>query len=108
MNDRSDEAQVKVAFVRNGGKTMKLFVSVLCTNARNAKRAVVNVLSCNTENSMETYIPGGFSSMFFSIRMDNCFVTSHNKSFDVWQIGASSCNSNTLTNQMQQFYKFIT
>jgi hypothetical protein len=65
INDRSDEAQVKVAFVRNGGKTTKLFVSVLCTNARNAKRAVVNVLSCNTENSMETYIPGGFSSMFF-------------------------------------------
>jgi hypothetical protein len=63
INDRTDEAQVKVAFVRNGGKMTKLFVSVLCTNARNAKRAVVNVLSCNTENSTETYIPGGFSSM---------------------------------------------
>jgi len=28
--------------------------------------------------------------------------------FDGWQVRASPYNSNKLTNQMQQFYKFIT
>ena len=31
INDKTDEAQVKVTFVRDEGKATKLFLSVLCT-----------------------------------------------------------------------------
>lgn len=44
-NDKTDEAQVKLTFVRNEGKTTKFFLYY----ALNDKRAVVIMFSCNTQ-----------------------------------------------------------